>query len=109
MTGRAGHFLVMDQVSGSWQLRTYEVGSPAALASLDLGTGVVPAGFSADGDVIALDVSPDGPLWAVHRLDPAGWRDELCAALAGADLTAGDRAAHPGVPDGPVCGDAPLR
>ena len=46
--------------------------------------------------------------YALNALDPAAWREELCGALAGADLTAADRAAHPGIPDGPVCGRPPV-
>jgi len=101
MSSAPGRFLVLDSDSGRWHLRTYQVGVADPLASLDLGSDVVPGSFSADGSVVSLD-RPDGALSGVLRLDPAAWRGEVCAAVAGADLAGNDRA---GVPDGPVCAD----
>jgi DNA-binding SARP family transcriptional activator len=102
MTRQPGRIVALDSRSGRWQLSTYEVGVAGPLSSLDLGSGAEPASLSAEGDVVSLD-RPDGALAAVLRLDPAVWRSEVCAALAGADLTATQRAGHPGVADGPVC------
>jgi len=102
MTSRPGQFMVLDNAAGRWRRTTYQVGSPTPPTSLDLGSGVVPGAASADGDVMLL-TWPDGVLAGVLRLDPAAWRDELCRTLAGADLTDTDRAAHPGIPEGPVC------
>ena len=102
LTRQPGRIVALDLRSGQWQLSTYEVGVAGPLSSLDLGSGAEPASLSAEGDIVSLD-RPDGALADVLHLDPAVWRSELCAALAGADLTANDRAGHPGVADGPVC------
>ncbi|MDT7580044.1 MAG: hypothetical protein QOK35_1308 [Pseudonocardiales bacterium] len=102
MTGRPGQFVVLDDAAGRWHRTTHQVGEPEPTTSVDLGSGVVPGAASADGDVMLL-LWPDGVLAGVLRLDPAAWRDELCGTLAGADLTDADRAAHPGIPAGPVC------
>jgi hypothetical protein len=102
MTPEPGHYLTLDVESGSWTLTTHRVGAPAALASFPLGP-YAPGAFSADVGVLAL-VGDDGATVDVLRLDPAAWRRGVCAALAGVDLAADDRAAHPGVPPGPVCG-----
>jgi hypothetical protein len=101
MTEDPGRFLTLDLVARHWHLRTYEVGTPGPLASVDLGP-LVPLGRSADGNVMVLG-GDDGRVADVVRLDPADWRRGVCAALAGADLAPDDRAAHPDVPAGPGC------
>jgi hypothetical protein len=108
MTRQPGHVIALDLRSGQWQLSTYEVGAPVLVSSVDLGSGADPASLSANGDVVSLDRT-DGTLADVLHLDPAVWRHELCAALAGADLSANDRAGHTGMPDGPVCAGHPHR
>jgi hypothetical protein len=65
--------------------------------------GGAPGDIADDGGLLALN-SVDGDPSAVVRTDPAAWRDELCRVVGEADLTAADRAAHPGIPDGRVCG-----
>jgi hypothetical protein len=102
MLAQPGRFVTLDQLAGAWSLQIREVGRPEPLAAIDLGTSGSPGSISADGGLVALD-SVDGDLAAVVRTDPAAWRAELCRAVGGADLTAADRAAHPGLPDGPVC------
>jgi hypothetical protein len=101
MTRRPGRFMTVDLVAGELHVGVHQVGSPDPVTSMDVGPGV-PTSFTADGDVVSVE-STDGILSRVVRLDPVGWRDEVCAMLVGAGLTADDRAAHPDVPEGPFC------
>jgi len=87
----------LDRVYPSWQGLAVAGRTDAGVHAL----GQV-ASFSADGGVLAL-AGPDGDSSVVLGLEPEAWRAATCAVLAGADLTAGDRAAYPGVPAGPVC------
>jgi DNA-binding SARP family transcriptional activator/energy-coupling factor transporter ATP-binding protein EcfA2 len=108
MTPEPGHYLTLEVVTGRWTLTAHRVGAPAPLAAFPLGP-YGPGSFSGDAGVISL-IGDDGTVAGVLRLDPAAWRRDVCRALSGADLPAEDRAAHPDVPPGPVCGaHAPAR
>jgi hypothetical protein len=102
MTARSGQVLALDVADHDWRVSTYQVGDPAPSTALDLGEGADPGSASADGGVLALD-GPDETSSEVLRLDPAMWRNQVCAALRDSDLGPDDRVAHPDAPDGPVC------